>query len=57
MTDTHPAAPHHLPAYIPGPDGSDPLFTVTVIAILILFLAAAIMGIWLLVAIIRKGRL
>lgn len=25
----HPAAPHHLPAFIPGPDGSDWLLGVT----------------------------
>ena len=25
----HPAAPHHLPFYIPGPDGSDTLIVVT----------------------------
>ena len=24
-TQTHPAAPHHLPFYLPGPDGSDPV--------------------------------
>jgi hypothetical protein len=24
----HPAAPHHLPFYIPGPDGSDTLMVV-----------------------------
>lgn len=42
MTDTHPAAPHHLPGYIPGPDGSDPLFTIIVVSMLILFLAAGV---------------
>jgi hypothetical protein len=25
----HPAAPHHLPAFIPGPDGSDGLMWIT----------------------------
>ncbi len=25
----HPAAPHHLPFFIPGPDGSDPLIVAT----------------------------
>ena len=25
----NPAAPHHLPAFLPGPDGSDPLMVVT----------------------------
>ena len=30
MSDqVHPAAPHHLPFFIPGPDGSDTLIVVT----------------------------
>lgn len=28
-TSIHPAAPHHLPFFIPGPDGSDPLLVAT----------------------------
>lgn len=28
-TPMHPAAPHHLPFFVPGPDGSDPLLTIT----------------------------
>lgn len=28
-------APHHLPSFIPGPDGSDPLFTGTVVVVMI----------------------
>lgn len=36
--ETHPMAPEHLPSYLPGADGSDPLFTgvaiVTVLAVL-----------------------
>lgn len=32
--DIHPAAPHHLPAFLPGPDGSDPLMTVTIFTLL-----------------------
>lgn len=28
-TATHPAAPHHLPVFLPGPDGSDWLLGVT----------------------------
>lgn len=43
MTNTHPAAPHHLPIYIPRPDGSDPLFTVVVVSILILCLLAGVL--------------
>lgn len=42
MSEIHPKAPHHLPGYIPGPDGSDPLFTLVVVAILLLFLAAGV---------------
>ena len=38
-----PAAPHHLPIYIPRPDGSDPLFTVVVVAIVILCLLAGVL--------------
>lgn len=40
MTDPHPLAPHHLPVYLPGPDGSDPLFTAVVV-----FLLAILMGV------------
>jgi hypothetical protein len=32
--DVHPMAPHHLPAFLPGPDGADPLFTFTVVMLL-----------------------
>ena len=39
----HPAAPHHLPIYIPRPDGSDPLFTVVVVAIVIVCLLAGVL--------------
>ncbi|MGI9536592.1 MAG: hypothetical protein ACR2PB_05950 [Desulfocapsaceae bacterium] len=42
MIEIHPAAPHHLPGYIPGPDGSDPLFTIVVVSMLILFLVAGV---------------
>lgn len=27
----HPAAPHHIPFFLPGPDGSDPLLVGTAI--------------------------
>ena len=40
MTDTiHPLAPHHLPRYIPGADGSDPLFTAVVVLLIVILLA------------------
>jgi len=38
----HPAAPHHIPFYITGPDGSDPLFTGVVVFLLIVFLLAGV---------------
>lgn len=39
----HPLASEHLPAFIPGPDGSDPLFTVVVILLVILLMAIGIL--------------
>ena len=40
MSDAiHPLAPHHLPKYIPGADGSDPLFTAVVVFLIILLMA------------------
>ncbi|PWS36115.1 hypothetical protein DFH01_12985 [Falsiroseomonas bella] len=39
-TEVHPAAPHHLPFFLPGPDGSDPLLIVaglTLIAAIVAF--------------------
>lgn len=36
MKDQHELAPLHLPNYLPGPDGSDPLFTAIVVMVLIL---------------------
>ena len=35
----HPLAPEHLPRYIPGAEGSDPLFTVVVWLLVILLMA------------------
>ena len=40
MTGTNPAAPHHIPWFVPSPDGSDPLLVVTAFIML-----AATMGI------------
>ena len=39
----NPAAPHHLPAFIPGPDGSDVWMTVMAV-----FLIGAVLGVGLL---------
>lgn len=36
-------APHHLPSFIPGPDGSDPLFTVIIVTMLLAFLGIGIL--------------
>ncbi len=36
--ETHPLAPHHLPGYLPGPDGSDPLFTAMLVFLVVLLL-------------------
>lgn len=40
MNETHPLAPHHLPFFLPGPDGSDPVFTAVVIILLLILLVA-----------------
>lgn len=32
----HPLAPHHLPGFLPGPDGSDMLFNVVVVLVVVL---------------------
>jgi len=34
----HPLAPHFLPKYIGGPDGSDPLFTAVLVLLLIILM-------------------
>lgn len=36
--ELNPMAPHHVPWFLPGPDGSDPLFTFTVVLMLGLLL-------------------
>jgi hypothetical protein len=39
VSDTHhPMAPHELPGFLPSADGSDPLMTLVVILILVIFL-------------------
>src|SRR5918993_575911 len=35
MTGTNPAAPRHIPWFVPSPDGSDPLMTVTGVILLV----------------------
>ncbi len=39
IANTHPLAPEHLPRYIGGPDGADPLFTIVTWLLVILLLA------------------
>jgi len=39
---THSLAPHHLPVFLPGADGSDILFTVTVVMIVLMILGFGI---------------
>jgi multisubunit Na+/H+ antiporter MnhF subunit len=34
MTGTNPAAPHHIPWFVPSPDGSDPLLVGTALIVL-----------------------
>jgi hypothetical protein len=43
----HPSAPHHLPFFLAGPDGSDPLLAVTGILLLGAVLAFGIFFLWL----------
>ncbi|NIA02697.1 MAG: hypothetical protein GWO88_00570 [Planctomycetia bacterium] len=38
----HALASEHLPGFIPGPDGSDPLFTVVMFLLVILLMAIGI---------------
>ena len=40
MNDTHPLALHHLPFFLPGSDGSDPLFTVVVVVLVTVLVTA-----------------
>ena len=43
MTELHPLAPHHLPVYLPGPDGSDPLFTTVVVFLLVILMGVGVL--------------
>jgi hypothetical protein len=42
MATPHPAAPHHLPNFLPGSDGSDPLFTAVVVIVIALLMAVGV---------------
>lgn len=39
----HPMAPHHLPGYFAGPDGSDSLFTIMVFFIVLVILLIGVL--------------
>jgi len=39
----HSLAPHHLPAFLPGPDGSDFLFTAVVIVMILVVLGVGVL--------------
>ncbi len=44
MSDkVHPMAPDHLPGFLPGADGSDPLYTVVVIILLVIFFSVGLL--------------
>ena len=43
----HPLAPHSLPAFVPGPDGSDPLFTAVIILVVVLVFVLGASYFWL----------
>lgn len=43
MTDLHPLAPHHLPIYLPGSDGSDPLFVAVVVILLAVMMGVGVL--------------
>jgi hypothetical protein len=40
--NAHSQAPHHIPGFIPGADGSDPLFTFVVVFVVILVLLVGV---------------
>lgn len=40
---THDLAPHSLPRFIAGPDGSDPLFTAVVVLAILLFMGLGVL--------------
>lgn len=40
--DLHPQAPHDLPGFLPGPDGSDPLMTFVIILVLVIVLLVGV---------------
>ena len=42
MSGIHPTAPHHLPFFLPGPEGSDPLFTAVVVVLLVIVMSAGV---------------
>lgn len=45
--NVHPLAPEHLPSFIPGPDGSDPLLWITIIVTIAIAVLLGVMFLWL----------
>lgn len=41
--NVHSQAPHHLPGFLPGPDGSDILFTLVVVMVIAIVLALGVL--------------
>lgn len=42
ISSIHPAAPHYIPGYIAGPDGSDFLLTFSIIFLLVILMAVGV---------------
>ncbi len=43
MSNIHTAAPDHLPFYLPGADGSDPILTVVIVVLTIVLVTVGVM--------------
>lgn len=43
MSNIHPAAPEHLPFFLPGSDGSDPVFTAVIVVLTIVLLSVGVL--------------
>ena len=43
MGNIHPAAPDHIPFFLPGADGSDPIFTVVIVVLVIVLVSVGVL--------------
>jgi len=43
MSNIHSAAPDHLPVYLPGADGSDPIFTFVIVVLTIVLVSVGVL--------------